>query len=570
MKKQSFYKGSAILLGMVIITKIIGIMYKIPLAHILGGTGMGYFSAAYSVFTPVFAVTVSGIPSTMARLTAENYALGRYKNLRRQKRIAHIMFGLISIFATVIIIGLSGVLAENVVKEKSAVYALCAVAPSVIFCTFISVERGYYEGLKNMFPTANSEICETVFKLIFGLGGALSVSKYGMNMFETTGKCFSIACETAQQAEECLLPFIAAGAIAGSSLASGVACMYIFISTKIHGDGITKVMIDKDKVVDKSGFTVKRLMHFAVPIAFVSLITTFTGMIDMLTINPCLRKAISESPECFEYLLTKSLSLDELPNFMYGSYAGIAVLIFGLVPTLTAMFGKSLLPPLTESLTRNDVKSVNSKLTDMMTVVSMTAISSGLGIFVLSDEILNFLFAGRTQEIMAVSQPLSILGIAVIFMGISLPCFTILQTLGKPSQIFLIMAGGGIIKLVLNFVLIKIPSVALSGAAISETVSCFFVCVFSVHMIYKLTNTRCSFAETYFKPFYAGVLCAITAVLIRNFFKNQTFILLNHRIITVFSIFMGGIMYFFTLCLLCEMPKNAYKRLFSKKNQKKT
>lgn len=78
MKRQGFIKGSAILLAMVLITKILGLLYKIPLTNLLGGTGMGYFASAFSVFTPVFAIVVSGIPSTMARLTAENYALERF------------------------------------------------------------------------------------------------------------------------------------------------------------------------------------------------------------------------------------------------------------------------------------------------------------------------------------------------------------------------------------------------------------------------------------------------------------------------------------------------------------
>ena len=79
MKRQGFIKGSAILLAMVLITKILGLLYKIPLTNLLGGTGMGYFASAFSVFTPVFAIVVSGIPSTMARLTAENYADNRVK-----------------------------------------------------------------------------------------------------------------------------------------------------------------------------------------------------------------------------------------------------------------------------------------------------------------------------------------------------------------------------------------------------------------------------------------------------------------------------------------------------------
>lgn len=79
MKRQGFIKGSAILLAMVLITKILGLLYKIPLTNLLGGTGMGYFASAFSVFTPVFAIVVSGIPSTMARLTAENMPLNAFQ-----------------------------------------------------------------------------------------------------------------------------------------------------------------------------------------------------------------------------------------------------------------------------------------------------------------------------------------------------------------------------------------------------------------------------------------------------------------------------------------------------------
>lgn len=95
MKRQGFIKGSAILLAMVLITKILGLLYKIPLTNLLGGTGMGYFASAFSVFTPVFAIVVSGIPSTMARLTAENYALERFSNMRHSKQL-HFFFSRLS------------------------------------------------------------------------------------------------------------------------------------------------------------------------------------------------------------------------------------------------------------------------------------------------------------------------------------------------------------------------------------------------------------------------------------------------------------------------------------------
>nr|WP_294450378.1 hypothetical protein [uncultured Ruminococcus sp.] len=52
MKRQGFIKGSAILLAMVLITKILGLLYKIPLTNLLGGTGMGYFCLLYTSPSP--------------------------------------------------------------------------------------------------------------------------------------------------------------------------------------------------------------------------------------------------------------------------------------------------------------------------------------------------------------------------------------------------------------------------------------------------------------------------------------------------------------------------------------
>ena len=83
MKKQGFLYGSAILIMSVIITKLIGALFKIPLTNILGGTGMGYFSSAYGIFMPVYAISVTGIPAAIAKMTAENCALEWYSNVKK-------------------------------------------------------------------------------------------------------------------------------------------------------------------------------------------------------------------------------------------------------------------------------------------------------------------------------------------------------------------------------------------------------------------------------------------------------------------------------------------------------
>ena len=551
MKRQGFIKGSAILLAMVLITKILGLLYKIPLTNLLGGTGMGYFASAFSVFTPVFAIVVSGIPSTMARLTAENYALERFSNMRHTKRTAFFLFTIISAAAAAVMILTSDFLSRNVVGEPSTKYALMCVAPSIIFCTIMSVERGYCEGLQNMIPTAVSEVIETLFKLILGLGFAYGLMYHISDMYDKTGMIFGTAYENSRQAASAALPFIAAAAILGSSIASAIACLYILISGKIKGDSVTNQMLQRDTITDPTGATAKKLVVCCLPIALISVIMTFANMIDMLTVNPCIKTAMKASPHTFDSLLSDKLTTDMLPNFIYGSYTGLAVTVFGLVPTITAMFGKSILPSLAESCAKNDKKAMQSGLTKMLIVTSIIAIPAGMGIAVLSEPILRFLFGGRE---------------AVIFLAIATPCFAILQTLGKPHKAIIIMLAGGIIKLFLNIILIRQPIINISGAAISTLVSEVFICVLSVRSVCKMTDLKPKVSEIFVKPTYAAIMCSVTAILSHETLTKIAHLQINHRFVTLFSIGIGSTMYFFCLYLLCETPKNIVNYIFSKKN----
>ena len=48
--KNTFLSGVLILTVANLITKIIGLVFKIPLTNMLGNEGMGYFNSAYTVF----------------------------------------------------------------------------------------------------------------------------------------------------------------------------------------------------------------------------------------------------------------------------------------------------------------------------------------------------------------------------------------------------------------------------------------------------------------------------------------------------------------------------------------
>lgn len=569
MRKQSFLKGSALLLGMVLITKTLGLVYKIPLTNILGGTGMGYFQAAFSLFTPVYAAACAGIPSAMAKLTAENAALGRYSNVRQLKRTAFIVFGIISFAACLCVVLLSQPIERYAFGLKGVGMALVCLAPSVVFCSLMNVERGYCEGLSNMFPTALSEIAETVFKIFLGLGAALYVRNYAENSYITTSKVFGAVCGSFEQAHSIALPFIASAAILGSTAASGLACLFIVTGVRLKGDGITETMLRADPVTDSFKRSKKVLLELAVPIASAAVITTLTGMLDMLTMQPCLQKAYEKAPLCFDKYVRMGVAKEELPTFLYGSYEGLAVLIYGLIPTLTAMFGKSILPALTDSWAKNDMKSFRSSVESMLRISSVIAIPSGLGIIFMSEPIIRVLFSGRYAEIEAAKTPLAILGAAAVFFSLCLPCFTVLQTLGKPMTVSKLMILGGAVKAGLNLVLVPIPELNLKGSAIAEVLSVGAVCVLTLREVSKLTGGISSVGEIYVKPAYAALMCALSARTLFDRLKSLNFLYINEVLAVLSAIFVGVIIYGISLYLLCETPKNVINSLFLKKSRKK-
>ncbi|MBQ8965912.1 polysaccharide biosynthesis C-terminal domain-containing protein [Ruminococcus sp.] len=550
MKKQGFVKGSAILVGMVVVTKALGLLYKVPLANILGGTGMGYFSAAFSVFTPIFALAAAGIPSAMARLAAENAALGRYANLRRQKRVAMV------IYTAAGLAGCGGIvlLAQLGAGQPEVKWALMCLAPSVVFCCVMNTERGYHEGLGNMLPTAFSEIGETLLRLVLGLGLALYAKGLGEESFRAGKAVFGKICETQAEAEQAALPFVAAGAVLGSAAASGIACGVLLIVMKIRGDGISAKMLAEDPVTDSRRRHARALAGLSLSIALAAVVTTLTGMTDMLTIAPCLGRAIERYPQMYERYA--NIGKAELPNFLYGSYEGLAVMLYGLVPTVTAMLGKSALPPLTESIARGDECGAARGLRRLIKLSAMAAIPCGLGIAALSGELLRLLFAGRQAECMAAERPLAILGISVIFFGTALPCFTVVQALGKAGRVTLMLLTSGVIKLGLNLCLV--PFMGLEGAALAELVSCIYVCIAALREADRLSGQGGGLWRAFVKPVYAGAMCAAAARLGCDFLLRLG---VGGRAGTLLAVAFGGIVYGISVMLLEEGRPSALRRL---------
>ena len=563
MKKQGFLMGSFILGTTMLITKALGMIYKIPLTNILGGTGMGYYSSAFTVFMPMFAIAASGIPSAMSMTVSESYAFERYKNIRRIKHVSLIGFSFISLLATLFMILLSYPISKYISGDSKSYLCVIALAPTILAGSIMSVYRGYYEGLRNMLPTAVSEIIESILRVVLGLGGAYLAIYIANRGYARHGTVFGQMVSSSDDILKAATPYISAFSLLGVTLSTIIATIYCALRSKISGDGITKQMIASDVVTDRMRSIFKSVFLLAFPIAISSVITTVISMIDLATIPPIIKSLYERNSNIGLFnVIGNQIDAKDIPNFVYGSFVGLALTIFGLVPSLTSIFGKSSFANVAANYSKRNMGALEKSVNAALFSTNFIAIPCALGLIILSKPALSLFFRSRPLEVSISVQPLMYLCIGMIFISITVTTFALLQAVGNVKAPLKILMVGLIIKLALNIILMNINYLNINGAAISTSISYMFIGTRAVQCFINYTRVKIDFLTTTIKPLFAGILSSIVILF--------SFILVNERqsqtISLIFSVILGGIMYILFMCLLSVFNKNTIKGLFSNTN----
>ena len=179
MKMNKFVKGALILVIFNMIGKVIGAVYRIPLANLLGAVGIGEYQLIFPLYSLMLSISVSGIPVAISKLVAEYNSKGMFGDVKRLVKLSILyLVGISTICVLFVIIG-AKLIAK--IQGNSEIY-LCyyGIAPAILSVAILSVYRGYFQGQLNMMPTAISGVIEQIGRLVFGLLLAKRFVKYGV------------------------------------------------------------------------------------------------------------------------------------------------------------------------------------------------------------------------------------------------------------------------------------------------------------------------------------------------------------------------------------------------------
>ncbi len=510
-KKQNVLNGAMVLVVATALVKIIGAVYKIPLTSIIGSLGRGYFASAYNIYTPVYAISMAGLPVAVSAIVSKNAALGKYRDVKQVLKLTFPLFLGLGVVGTGALLLAAKPYVDSV-GSPLAIYSVFAIAPSILFCCIMSTYRGYYEGLSNMYPTAISQVIESLGKLVFGLVFSYAMLDYANAQIALNGSVLGFKVET--EADGAIVyALAAAGAILGVTLGTVFGAIYTILRHRIRKDGIGKEQLINSPLASPKKTTIKEIIAIAVPTAASSLVLNITNFIDTFMIQSRLESVVANNYDTIMGIYGSSVNAaniakENIHTFLYGAYD--TTLDFrNLVPTVMMTLGVSAIPIISAAVAKKDFKTVNGTVNTVFRITMLIALPAGAGFFALSEPIMNLLYKGTENEAgIAIAAPvLGLYGLMMAILTLSSPLTNILQAIGRADVPAKALALGCVFKIGLNYILIGIPEINVKGAVFG-TAFFYLLCIFyNYAVLRKETGVRIDIKTVIVKPLIAAVLC---------------------------------------------------------------
>ncbi|MBR5614812.1 MAG: polysaccharide biosynthesis protein [Clostridia bacterium] len=560
-KQSKFIKGALILAGANLVVKIIGAFFKVPLYNLIGEDGSGVFNVAYQIYTFMFIIATAGFPIAVSKMVAESIAKDDEYDARRIFETATLLLGIIGLVGSTVLYAFSDKLAALLNNPDSAM-AIRVIAPGVFFVSLVSAYRGYFQGRQNMYPTAASEVTEASAKLILGIVAASAVM--GMAVVSMPPGA-SIPDGVFSSFHERTV-YSATGAILGVTAGTFLALVLMIIIFSCKEKKVKPVL---GQNIRPRSEILKNLVLIAIPITIGASVSSLTSLVDLATImnrlvvNPDVFDSYSHIfAEGTEFARSAAedgwegiVLLQKKANSLYGMYTGQAQTMFNLPLTIVVGLSMSIVPAISTALAERKPRDAQEITASVLRITMLFALPCAMGFFVLSEPILRVLYSDANACFL-----LQKLALAVAFVALVSVSNAVLQAYGKVYYPVVNMLVGGIVKVIMNYMLI--PVWGIDAAPIATTVCYGTIAVLNILCIVCMLKVKLSVVYMLVKPLTATVVMGATVILVYGALDK---ILPASRLVTIFSIGVGALVYAVALVLIkgikkedvLNMPKGA-------------
>lgn len=500
-----------------IIVRLIGMLYRIPLANYIGDEGNGYYSAAYNIYSIMLILSSYSLPVAVSKMVSARLARGQYRNARKILRAA--------LFYATIVGGVgfcalwfgSGFFAEHVIKMPYSAYALKVLAPTVWIMAYLGVLRGFFQGHSTMVPTAVSQIFEQIVNAVISLLAAKSLFDLGMKSNLVYGST------------EYSYAFGAAGGALGTG-AGALTALILFVGLYLMYRPKMKRRIRKEQgtSAESYGMITSTLFLTVVPIIVSSSLYNSSTVIDNVL---------------FGQIMTGLGEAKQIAS-QWGIYSGKYHLLFNIPVAVANSLSSSLIPALSRAVAEKDRKQTLNRIASAIRFSMIIAIPSAVGLAVLAAPISNLLFPGRdnTDLIKMTCYGSS----AVVVYSLSTVTNAVLQGINRMKTPIRNAGISLVLHTVILFVMLRYLHMGIYGVLYANILFALFICILNARSIARFKRYRQEVKKTFLTPMVASAVMGAAAFGV----YRAAYSVFGNLISTGISVLVAVAVYFVLLILL--------------------
>lgn len=392
-----FLKQGSILAIASIMVRIIGMVYRVPMANIIGDEGNGIYSAAYEIYNILLIISSYGMPMAVSKMVSARCAQRRYKNafkLFRYSMIVSIIMG--GSAALFVFFGADWIEKQFFSKYHGVALPLRILAPTIFIVAIVGTLRGLFQGRRTMLPTAVSQIFEQVANAFVSVSAAYFFMR-------------------AHSASDKLSAWGAAGGTLGTFMGAVAALLTLVIIYCMYKPVIIKnENKDKTTKVIQAGQAYKIIAITVIPIILSQTVYQLSGIVDVTLFNSIMDlKGVS----------------DKVVSTMQGIYSTKYRLLVNVPLAVSTALASSMIPSLVTSFAARDISAVKAKVALAVKVNMIIAFPSAMGLAVLAEPIIRLLFPSSdyvTGGLMLITG-----SVCIIFYALSTVTNGVLQSIDK-------------------------------------------------------------------------------------------------------------------------------------------
>lgn len=530
-KDSNFLVQGSILAAASIVSRIIGLLYRLPMTDIIGDTGNNYYSCAFEIYNIMLIISSYSLPLAVSKLVSAKMAKGeRTATYQILKGALVFAVGAGALVALIVYFGAE--FFTSMLQTPLSIFALKVLAPVLIVVAVLGVLRGFFQGLGTMLPSAISQIIEQIVNAIVSIWAAYVLFQYGSKIGQVLG-----------DPERYGAAYGAMGGTLGTNLGAVSALLFMLFVFYVYMRSFKKKMKhEKNVEVDSFTYTMRILVITIIPVLLSSTIYNISGIIDQ---------------GLFKNIATmQGYTVDEI-DVWWGVFSGKYKVLINVPISIASAMAASSVPSLSASFAAGDKESVNNQINAAIRFIMVIAMPCCVGLAVLAKPIFTLLFPGTISSLDSATTMMWVGAIAVVFYSLSTLTNGLLQGIDQLKIPVKNAAIALVAHVILLVVLMLFFRLNIYAVVIANAFFAFLVCVLNALALQRHSGYKQEFVKTFLIP---AACAAIMGVIAFGVYTLGFMLLHNNLVCIMISILFAIVVYAVALLLLKGLSEEEIRK----------